>query len=81
MVIVADMISTVIDARYNAYMDAEVYALEHAIVVPFYYSAGWCLTNYDVFGEFAGTKLVNWVTNSEGFTGEQITASKTAMGK
>ena len=81
MVNEADKITTDMDARYNAYMDAEVYALEHAIVVPFYYSAGWCLTNYDIFGEFAGTKLINWVTNSEGFTGEQITASKTAMGK
>ncbi len=81
MVHEADKITANMDDRYNAYIDAEVYALNHALVIPCYYSEGYCLTRYNVFGEFSTIDCVNWETNANGYTGEEIAAAKKAMGK
>ena len=81
MVKEADKITANMDERYDAYTDAEIFALQHALVVPCYYNVGWCLTNYDVYGEWATIALCNWDTNANHFTGEEIKATKAAMGK
>ena len=79
MVEAADKITDDMDARYNAYMDAEAYALSHALVIPCSYSEGYCLTNYNVFGEFSTIECVNWETNANGYTGAEIDAAKAAL--
>jgi len=81
MVKAADQITDDMDKRYTAYMDAEVYALNHALVIPCSYSEGWCLTNYDVFDWNSTIKCVDWSTNANHFTGEEIKASKAEIQK
>lgn len=76
MVKAADQITDDTDARYYAYMDAEVYALSHALVVPCSYNEGYCLTRYNVFGEWVSNQYKNYETNKDGFTGEYISAQK-----
>lgn len=79
MVEEADKITTDMDARYNAYMDAEAYALNHALVIPCYYKEGYCLTRYNVFAPNATNKYIDWETNKDGYSSEEIAASKAAM--
>lgn len=79
MVHAADKITDNLDDRYNAYMDAEVFFLSHALDVPCSYSEGFCLTRYNVFGDQATLQCVNWETNTNGFTGEEIAAAKKAL--
>ena len=77
MVSQADAITDDMDARYNAYADAEAYMLEHALVLPCYYQVGWCLTRVDndtkmqpMFGS-VGDKMKNWGSNADGYTSEE----------
>ncbi len=79
MVHEADKITANMDDRYHAYMDAEVYALSHALVVPCNYSEGFCLSRYNIFGDRATIDLVGWETNVNGYTGEELQANKTAL--
>ncbi len=74
MVHEADKITANLDERYAAYAKAEAYALDHALVVPVYYKVGFCLTNYNVYGEFNTGKMVNWETDATGYTREEMAA-------
>ncbi|MDQ9890581.1 hypothetical protein, partial [Acinetobacter pittii] len=40
----AGKINDDMDARYNAFADAEAYMIQHALCFPNYYDVGWCLT-------------------------------------
>ena len=79
MVHEADKITANMEERYKAYIEAEAYALNHGLVVPCNYNEGYCLTRYDVFGDMATIDCVDWVTNVDGFTGEEIAASRKAL--
>lgn len=74
MVKEADAITTDLDARYEAYAEAEAYMLNHALVIPTYYNIGWCLTNYNVHGTSSTIKMVNWETQKDGYTREEMAA-------
>lgn len=63
-----------LDARYNAFADAEAYFLNHALVIPTMYSVSWQLTcandyskNYTAYGIQAG-RYTNWETNGDIYT-------------
>ena len=79
MVHEADKITADLEERYKAYIEAEAYALEHALVVPCNYNEGYCLTRYNIFGEMATIDCVDWETNANTFTGEEIAASRKAL--
>ncbi|MBR2131936.1 MAG: hypothetical protein IJ955_05235, partial [Oscillospiraceae bacterium] len=62
------------DARYQAYVDAEVYMIEHGLVLPCSYSVTWQLTNindysckYAMFGA-QNRMYKNWETSAKGYT-------------
>ena len=74
----ADAITADLDKRYQAYAKAEAYLLEHVLVLPVNYRAGWCLTNIDntsrmnaMFG-VQNDKMKNWRTNKNGYTAEEV---------
>ena len=74
MVEKADAISMDMDARYEAFADAEAYMLQHIHIMPCYYNAGWCLTRYNVHAEFSGSKMRNWETQADGYTIDEVNA-------
>ena len=77
MVEAADAITTDLDARYQAYAEAEAYMLDHVFVLPCNYSIGWCLSKVDndskIYAMYGSQneKMKNWVTNSDGYTSEE----------
>lgn len=80
LVATADAITTDLDARYNAYADAEAYLLQHALVIPCNYEITWCLTKIDnytrmnaMYGSVAD-KMKNWETSVDAYTTEQVDA-------
>ena len=80
----ADAIVDDIDARYEAFAEAEAYMIQHALVVPQYYGTGWVLTKinpyskmYAVYG-CQNDKMKNWETNADGYTTEEMEAIKAA---
>ncbi len=72
MVAQADTIADDMDKRYEAFADAEAYMLDHALVMPCNYRISWCLTRYNVHGDFSGSKMKNWETNADGYTVEEM---------
>ena len=72
MVANADAIADDMDKRYEAFADAEAYLLEHALVMPCNYRVSWCLTHYNVHGDFSSNKMKNWETNAAGYTVEEM---------
>ena len=77
MVKAADAI-TDLDARYDAFADAEAFLIDHALTHPLYYQIQWTLTKvnpyskpYAMFGSANG-KYKNWETNADGYTTEEI---------
>ncbi|MEE1394101.1 MAG: ABC transporter substrate-binding protein [Negativibacillus sp.] len=72
MVAEADTIADDMDKRYEAFADAEAYMLDHALVMPCNYRINWCLTRYNVHGDFSGNKMKNWETNADGYTVEEM---------
>ena len=72
MVAQADAIADDMDKRYEAFADAEAYMLDHALVMPCNYRISWCLTRYNVHGDFSGNKMKNWETNADGYTVEEM---------
>ena len=77
----ADAITSDLDARYAAFAEAEACALNHALVIPMYYAVGFCMTNYNVYGEFGTNKMVNWETDINGYTREEMAACIAESGK
>ena len=77
MVEAADAIIDDLDARYQAYAEAEAYMLDHVFVLPCYYSIGWCLSKIDndskMYAMFGGMneKMKNWDTHIDGYTSEE----------
>jgi len=80
MVNAANAITGDMDARYDAYAEAEAFMLEHALVVPVYFNISWQLTRINdyskknaVFG-IQNEKYVNWETSASGYTTEEYEA-------
>ena len=80
----AGKINEDLDARYNAFADAEAYMISHALTFPTHYNVGWSLTKINpyskvnaMFGAQNG-KMKNWETKKGGYTTEEIKAIKAA---
>ncbi len=84
MVAKADAITDDMDARYNAYADAEAYLIEHCLVMPENYGQGFCLTRYNIHDKINGVygvcneKIKNWGTSADGYTTEEMEAALAA---
>lgn len=83
MVDAANAICDDLDARYEAYAEAEAYLIQHALTVPNYHNIGWCLTKINPYSKMKAMygiqneKMKNWETNANGYTTtemEQIAA-------
>ena len=66
-----------IDARYDAFADAEAYMLQHALTMPAVYEVSWCLTHANEYSKINAMygifnyKYVDWETSEEAYTTEQ----------
>lgn len=73
----ADAICDDIDARYEAYADAEAFMIKNALVVPCYYNIRWGLSHinfYSIINSMYGlqsNKYKNWETSKTAYTTEQ----------
>ena len=81
MVEKADAITKDMDARYEAFADAEAYTIEKVHMLPCNYNVGWCLTRYNVHAEFSGSRMKNWETKADGYTVDEVKAILAAQGK
>jgi len=75
------------DARYTAYADAEVFMIQHALVIPCYINITWELTHVNDYSRIYapyGTqneRFVNWETSVDGYTTEDYAAFEAAYNK
>ena len=66
-----------VDARYDAFADAEAYMLQHALTWPEVYDVSWCLTHANEYSKINAMygifnyKYVDWETSEEAYTTEQ----------
>ena len=66
-----------IDARYDAFAEAEAYMLQHALTCPEHYDVSWCLTHANEYSKINAMygifnyKYVDWETSEEAYTTEQ----------
>ena len=80
MVDAANQICDDLDARYQAYAEAEAYMIQHALTIPNYYNVGWCLTKINPYSKMnamfgsQNEKMKNWETNVNGYTTEEMDA-------
>jgi oligopeptide transport system substrate-binding protein len=71
MVWAADAITTDLDARYNAFADAEAYMIEECLVMPYNYGTGYCLTKINLHSQMnamfgsCNPKFKNWETKAD----------------
>lgn len=62
------------DARYEAYAQAEVYMIEHALVIPWYKNVTWQVTHANDYSKIYAlygcqtNRFVNWVTSEDAYT-------------
>ena len=84
MVNVGRSITDDLDARLEAFADAEAYMIEKCLVIPMSYTIEWQLTCvndyskiYSAYG-IQGDRYVNWETNSDIYTTEDYAAFKAA---
>ncbi|MEG1152499.1 MAG: ABC transporter substrate-binding protein [Oscillospiraceae bacterium] len=81
----ADAITDNLDARYNAFAEAEAFMLEHVLVLPANYGRGWALGKIDNTSKMAAMfgccndKMKNWKTSVEGYTTEQAKSNAEAL--
>ncbi len=74
MVREADSITDDLDARYEAYADAEAYMIEHALNIPLYFNSTWELTKINDYSKInciygsQNARYLNWETNVNGYT-------------
>ena len=60
-----------IDARYDAFAEAEAYMLQHALTCPEHYDVSWCLTHANEYSKINAMygifnyKYVDWETSEE----------------
>lgn len=70
------------DARYQAYVDAEVFMIEHGLVLPCSYSVVWQLTNINDYSRMnamygaQNSMYKNWETSNIGYTTEEYAQFK-----
>ena len=73
-----------LDARYAAFAKAEACMIEHGLVIPAYVNVGWTLTKVNPYSQIYCAygmmtyRYVNWETNSDGYTTEDVAALKAA---
>ena len=66
-----------VDARYDAFAEAETYMLKHALTWPEQYEVSWCLTHANEYSKINAMygifnyKYVDWETSEEAYTTEQ----------
>ena len=78
MVEAANEINDDLDARYQAFAEAEAYMISHALCFPHYYDVGWCLTKINPYSKInamygcVNGKMKNWETNADGYTTEEM---------
>ncbi len=78
MVWAADAINDDLDARYNAFAEAEAFALDNALFHPTLRSVKWCLTRINPYSKMnamygsVNHKMKNWETSEEAYTTEQM---------
>ena len=76
----ADTICDDLDARYDAYAEAEAYLIQHALTIPNNYNIGWCLTKINLNSKMnakfgcVNEKMKNWETSTVPYTTEQSKA-------
>lgn len=73
----ANAITDDMDARYAAYVDAEVYMIQHALAIPVEYEVSWQLTKINDYSKMNAIygienyKYKNWETSVDAYTTEQ----------
>ena len=73
------------DARYEAFAEAEAYLLNKAFVIPLNYSVNWRLTRVNDYSKMYGMcgilnpQWKNWETSEEPYTTEQYAAFAAAL--
>lgn len=81
----ANAITDDMDARYDAFAEAEAYLISNAIVIPSHYNPGWSLTKINPYSRINGKfgaqneKMKNWETNKNGYTTAQAEELKAAF--
>ena len=77
MVDKASQIYEDMDKRYEAFVDAEAYLLDHALVIPVSYDVLWSLTKSNIYSQkyamfgMQNNMWKNWETSVEPYTTEQ----------
>ena len=77
LVNIADDITDDMDARYAAYVDAEVYMLQHALSIPMQYEVSWQLTKVNDYTKSNAMYGIhnylykNWETSVDAYTTDQ----------
>ena len=80
----ANAITDDMDARYEAYAEAEAFMIEHALTVPAYFDVSWELTHINDYSKInamfgiQNNKYKNWETSTEAYTAEDYAAFKEA---
>ncbi len=80
MVKAANEITDDLDARYDAYAEAEAYMLSNALVLPCSYSVSWILTHVNEYSKIHTVygsqerRFLNWETKASGYTTEDYEA-------
>ena len=73
------------DARYEAFAEAEAYLLNKAFVIPLNYSVNWRLTRVNDYSKMYGMcgilnpQWKNWEASEEPYTTEQYAAFEAAF--
>ena len=87
----ADMVNTAkaitddMDARYEAFADAEAYLLSEALLIPTYAEVSWqltCVNDYSkIFAPYGNqsSRYINWETNSDIYTSDDYAQFKAAF--
>ena len=76
----ADTITDDMDARYEAYAEAEAFMLDHALIVPAYFDISWELTRINDYSKInamfgiQNNKYKNWETSTDAYTAEDYAA-------
>ena len=76
----ADAITDDMDARYEAYAEAEAFMLDHALIVPAYFDISWELTRINDYSKMnamfgiQNNKYKNWETSTDAYTTEDYAA-------
>lgn len=87
----ADMVNTAkaitddMDARYEAFADAEAYLLSEALLIPTYAEVSWqltCVNDYSkIFAPYGNqsSRYINWETNSDIYTSDDYAQFRAAF--